>query len=174
MKKVFMLLATSALVLGLMACNGGSETNAESTPATEEKVEAEAEAQEPAADPQQRDFESADLSLTIPEGWKGSVGVFDEVKMEGKSDDGFDPTIAVDVMKGRKVEEVVKNEMKDGVVKKDGVKIGNYTFTALINEGSGSNKCFAQVGDNVLRVIAVFIKPEAPEVAAVVESIKLK
>ena len=83
MKKVFMLLATGVAVLGLMACSANSENNTESTPATEEKVEAEAEAQEPAADPQQRDFESADLSLTIPEGWKGSVGVFDEVKMEG-------------------------------------------------------------------------------------------
>ena len=65
-------------------------------------------------------------------------------------------------------------EVKDGVVKNEGVKIGEYTFTTLVNEGSGSNKCYAQVGDNVLRVIAVFIKPDDPEVSGVVESIKLK
>ncbi|MBO7609342.1 MAG: hypothetical protein J6S96_03980 [Muribaculaceae bacterium] len=170
MKKVFMLLATCVAVLGLMACNAGSETNAESTPA-EENVEAEAQT---TADPQQRDFESADLSATIPEGWIGSVGAFDEIKMEGKSDDGFDPKIEVDVVKGRKVAELVENEMDEGIVKNEGVKIGDYTFTTLINEKSGSNKCYTQVGDNVLRVIAVFIKPDAPEVAGVVESIKLK
>jgi hypothetical protein len=171
MKKVLMLLAAGVAILGLMACTS-NETNAEATTTTEENVEA--QTQETTAAPQQRDFESADLSLTIPEGWSGEVGVFDEVKMVGKSEDGFDPKIEVDVMKGRKVAEVVENEMKDGVVKNEGVKIGEYTFTTLVNEGSGSNKCYAQVGDNVLRVIAVFIKPDAPEVAGVVESIKLK
>ncbi|MBQ4367630.1 MAG: hypothetical protein II786_06080 [Muribaculaceae bacterium] len=172
MKKVFMFLAASVAVLGLMSCGASNETSTESAATTEENVEA--EAQEPAADPLQRDFESADLSLTIPEGWTGEVGVFDEVKMQGKSDDGFDPKIEVCVVKGRKVSELVENEPKDGVVKNEGVKIGEYTFTTLNNENSGSNKCFAQVGDNVLRVTAVFIKPEAPEVAAVIQSVKLK
>ena len=172
MKKGFMFLAASVAVLGLMSCGASNETSTESAATTEENVEA--EAQEPAADPLQRDFESADLSLTIPEGWTGEVGVFDEVKMQGKSDDGFDPKIEVCVVKGRKVSELVENEPKDGVVKNEGVKIGEYTFTTLNNENSGSNKCFAQVGDNVLRVTAVFIKPEAPEVAAVIQSVKLK
>ena len=172
MKKVFMFLAASVAVLGLMSCGASNETSTESAATTEENVEA--EAQEPAADPLQRDFESADLSLTIPEGWTGEVGVFDEVKMQGKSDDGFDPKIEVCVVKGRKVSELVENEPKDGVVKNEGVKIGEYTFTTLNNENSGSNKCFAQVGDDVLRVTAVFIKPEAPEVAAVIQSVKLK
>lgn len=172
MKKVFMFLAASVAVLGLIACNSGNENNAESATPAEENVEA--EAQQPAANPQQRDFESADLSATIPEGWTGEVGVFDEVKMTGKSEDGFDPKIEVSVMKGTTVDKEVEKEMNSSVVKSEGVKIGEYTFTVLANEGSGANKCYAQVGDNVLRVIAVFIKPDTPEVKAVVESVKLK
>ena len=164
-----MFLATSVAVLGLMACSSGNENNAEG--ATQEN--AEAQAQEAAA-PQQRDFESADLSATIPEGWTGEVGAFDEVKMTGKSDDGFDPKIEVSVMKGTTVDKEVEKEMNSSVVKSEGVKIGEYTFTVLANEGSGANKCYAQAGDNVLRVTAVFIKPDTPEVKAVVESVKLK
>lgn len=171
MKKVFLILAASAAVLGLMACSAGSENNAETTAVAEENVESEAQ---PAADPQQRDFESPDLTLTIPEGWKGEIGAFDEIKMEGKGENGFDPKIEVDVMKGRTVKEVVDNEMSENYVKNEGVKIGDYTFTTLTNESSGATKCYAQTGDNVLRVNAVFIKPDAPELAAVVESVKLK
>lgn len=168
-----MLLVSGVVMLSLMACSSGSETTTEGAAApTEENVEA--EAQEAAADPQKRDFESPDLSLTIPEGWTGEVGAFDEIKMLGKSEDGFDPKIEVCVVKGQTVKQLVENEMNEDVVKTEGVKIADYTFTTLCNDKSGSNKCYAQVGDNVLRVIAVFIKPDAPEVAAVVESVKLK
>lgn len=164
-----MFFAATVAVLGLMACTSTNETTTEANATTEENVETEA-----AVEPQQRDFESVDLSVTIPEGWTGKIGAFDEVKMEGKSDDGFNPKIEVDVVKGRKASELADQEKGDDIVKNEGVKIGEYTFTTMNNEGAGSYKCFAQVGENVLRVWCVFIKPDAPEVKGVVESIKLK
>lgn len=176
MKKVFKLLTVGFIVVSLMACNSPAEssTGEDATPAEEQVDSTQADAQQTAADPKKRDFESDDLSLTIPEGWTGEVGPFQEITMIIKGENLTYKRIDVDVVKGETVAKFIENEMHEDIVKTDGVKIAGYTFTTLFNPKSKSTKCYAQVGDNILRVIVAFIDPDAPEVVSVVESVKLK
>ena len=181
MKKVFFSFAIVAAGLLVASCGNKSDNNVEGTDSTavaetnattEENEETEAQ---PSADPLQRDFESSDLSVTIPEGWTGEVGVFDEITMTTKGENGFDPKIEVLFMKERDAKELIGNDMNAyDLVKTEGVKIGGYTFTTLLSESSKHTKGYAQVGEDVLRVTATFINIDAPEVASVIESIKLK
>ena len=159
-----------------VACanNQNNAENAEAAQAQETTEAPQAEEQQ-APDPLQRDFESADLSLTIPEGWTGEVGGFEEIIMRTKGENGSDMKIEIDVIKGREAKELVANDMDayPSLSKTENVKIGDYTCTTLSN-GAGQTTCYAQVGDNVLRMKNALVMPDAPEVAAILSTLKLK
>ncbi len=179
MKKILLSLAIVAMTGIAVACSSGTENNTQegaAEAATEQTAEqAEADTEEtPAVDPLKRDFETADYTLTIPEGWTGEIDPFDSVVMKGKADNGFDPKIEVSIL----TDETVKSMLErydDGKWPNSGTKVvGDYTFSTLSDDRTGLNWAFAQVGDNVLRVKSIFIKIDAPETVAVLSSLKLK
>lgn len=176
MKKNLYSAVLVATALFAVACtnNQNSTDNAEATQAQDSTEAVQADEQQ-APDPLQRDFESADLSLTIPEGWTGEVGAFEEIIMRTKGENGSDLKMAIDVIKDANVKELVANDMDayPSLTKTEGVKIGDYTFTILSN-GAGQTTSYAQVSDNVLRMKNALVDPDAPEVAAVLSTIKLK
>ena len=176
MKNLYYLAALVMMAFTAVACanNQNNAENAEAAQAQDSTEAVQADEQQ-APNPLQRDFESADLSLTIPEGWTGEVGGFEEIIMKTKGENGSDMKMEIDVIKNRDAKELVTNDMDayPSLTKTEGVKIGDYTFTTLSN-GAGQTTCYAQVGDNVLRMKNALVNPDAPEVAAVLSTIKLK
>lgn len=159
----------------MTACNSNTTatenaTTNDSTSIEQETEEAVVEKMGPCS------IESNDLSLDVPEGWKAVVGNFEEITMTKNREDGMTQKIEVSLIPSKTAAARIDDLFSTGgFVKGADVKIGDKSYSTLCSE---SNEFYHSVADwgeeKCLDVTTNFIKPEAPEVNAVVSSVKLK
>lgn len=177
MKKMFLMIAAAAM---LTACTGNANTDttagATDSTAVEETADAE-EAEEAVVEKMGPcSIESNDLSLDVPEGWKATVGNFEEVIMTKEREDHMTQKIEVSLIPYKTAAETVKDIFETGGIEKGAdVQMGGKTYSTLRSEGNQFYHAVADWGEKkCLDVTINFIQPEDPTVKAVVESVKLK
>lgn len=175
MRKIFLMIAAAAM---FTACNGNTTTEGATTSpdsvtteqAAEEPEEAVVEKMGPCS------IESNDMSLDVPEGWKATVGNFDEIIMTKTRDDNMTQKIEVSKVPNKTAAVRIDDLLSSGgLVKGADVKIGDKAYTTVRSESNEFYHLVADWGEEIiLDVTTNFIQPEAAEVKAVVESVKIK
>lgn len=175
MKKIFLMIAATAM---FTACNGNTTTEDATTSPDSVTTEQAAEQREETAVEKMGpcSIESNDLSLDVLEGWKATVGHFEEVTMTKNRDDNMTQKIEVSKITSKTAAVRIDDLMSTGgFVKGADVKIGDKTYATVRSESNEFYHLVADWGEEtILDVTINFIQPEAPEVKAVVESVKLK
>lgn len=176
MKKIFLMFAAAAM---LTACTGNanSDTTTTDSATVEETAEEAEEAEEAVVEKMGPcSIESEDLSLDVPEGWKATVGHFQEIIMTKEREDHMTQKIDVSLIPHKTAAETVKDIFETGGIEKGAdVKMGDKTYFTLRSEPNQFYHAVADWGEKqCLDVTINFIQPEDPIVKAVVESVKLK
>ena len=166
-----------AAAVAMTACSGGNAAgdvnNSDSTAAVEETAE------EPEEEVVEKmgpcSIESEDLSLDVPEGWKATVGHFQEVIMTKDRDDHMTQKIEVSKVPHKTAAVRIDDMVSTGFKKGADVKIGGKTYATTRSESNEFYHLVADWGEDIILDVTInFIQPEDPIVKAVVESVKLK
>lgn len=174
MKKIFLMFAAAAM---LTACTGNANTDttagatdsAAVEETTEEAEEAVVEKMGPCS------IESEDLSLDVPEGWKATVGHFEEIIMTKEREDHMTQKIEVSKVPHKTAAVRIDDLVSTGIKKGADVKIGGKTYATTRSESNEFYHLVADWGEEIILDVTInFIQPEDPTVKAVVESVKLK
>lgn len=174
MKKMFLMIAAAAM---LTACTGNANTDTTAGATDSTAVEETADAEEAVVEKMGPcSIESNDLSLDVPEGWKATVGNFEEIIMTKEREDHMTQKIEVSLIPYKTAAETVKDIFETGGIEKGAdVQMGGKTYSTLRSEGNQFYHAVADWGEKkCLDVTINFIQPEDPTVKAVVESVKLK
>lgn len=175
MKKFFLMIAATAM---FAACNGNTTTEDSTT--SPDSVTTEQAAEQPEETAVEKmgpcSIESNDLSLDVLEGWKATVGSFDEIIMTKNRDDNMTQKIQVSKVPHKTAAVRIDDLLSTGGLEKGAdVKIGDKVYTTVRSESNEFYHLVADWGEEIiLDVTTNFIQPEAPEVKAVIESVKLK
>lgn len=175
MKKNFLMFMAA---VAMTACSGNGNATAEvnnsdSAATVEETAEVADEAPTEKMGP--CSIESNDLSLDVPEGWKATVGGFDEIVMTKEREDRMVQKIEISKISGKTAAARIDDLVSSGIAKGADVKIGDKAYSTVRSESNQFYHLVADCGEEIiLDVTANFIQPEDPIVSAVVSSVKLK
>lgn len=164
----------------LTACNGNADNGADAKAADSAAVEQTSQETEPAEEAEvvkmgPCTIESNDLSLDVPEGWKATVGAFDEIIMTKNRDDNMTQKIEVSKVPHKTAAVRIDDLVSTGIMKGADVKIGGKTYSTVRSESNEFYHLVADWGEEIILDVTInFIQPEDPLVAAVIESVKLK